>query len=186
MYACNGILFNHESPVRGETFVTRKITRAAAKISLGLQDRLYVGNIDAERDWGHAQDYVEGMWLMLQQKEAEDFVLATGKKITVRKFIEMSFKELGIDVIWEGKGEQEKGINKATGATIVEIDPKYYRPAEVDLLVGDATKAKEKLGWVPKRTVEQLCKEMVLSDLELFKRDKYLLEGGHKILNQHE
>lgn len=186
MFACNGILFNHESPIRGETFVTRKITRAVAKISLGLQDKLYMGNIDAERDWGHAQDYVEGMWLMLQQNEPDDFVLATGRKITVRHFIEMSFNEVGIAIEWKGSGENEKGYNKVTGQVLVEIDPKYYRPAEVDLLVGDATKAKEKLGWVPKRSVEELCKEMVAADLELFKRDKYLLEGGHKVLNQHE
>ncbi len=186
MYACNGILFNHESPLRGETFVTRKITRAVAKISLGMQDKLFMGNIDSERDWGHAQDYVEGMWLMLQQDEPDDFVLATGRKITVRKFIEMSFEEVGITVEWKGKGDQEKGYNKANGKMLVEIDPKYYRPSEVDLLVGDATKAKEKLGWTAKRTVEQLCKEMVASDLEIFKRDKYLLEGGHKVLNQNE
>ncbi len=186
MYACNGILFNHESPLRGETFVTRKITRGVAKISLGMQDKLYMGNIDSERDWGHAQDYVEGMWLMLQQNEPDDFVLATGRKITVRKFIEMSFNEVGIAIEWKGSGENEKGYNKVTGEVLVEIDPKYYRPAEVDLLVGDASKAKAKLGWEPKRTVEQLCKEMVAADLELFKRDKYLMEGGHKVLNQHE
>lgn len=186
MYACNGILFNHESPLRGETFVTRKITRGVAKISLGMQDKLFMGNIDSERDWGHAQDYVEGMWLMLQQDEPDDFVLATGVKITVRKFIEMSFNEVGIAVEWKGTGDQEKGYNKATGAVVVEIDPKYYRPAEVELLVGDASKAKAKLGWTPKRTVEHLCKEMVASDLEIFKRDKYLMEGGHKVLNQHE
>jgi len=186
LYACNGILFNHESPVRGETFVTRKITRGVARISLGMQEQLFLGNLDAERDWGHAQDYVEGMWLMMQQKEADDFVLATGVKITVRKFIEMSFNEVGITIEWKGKAENEKGYNKANGKCLVEIDPKYYRPAEVELLVGDATKAKTKLGWTPKRTVEQLCKEMMASDLELFKRDKYLLEGGHKVLDQHE
>ncbi len=186
MFACNGILFNHESPVRGETFVTRKITRAVAKISLGLQEKVFMGNIDAERDWGHARDYVEGMWLMLQQDTADDFVLATGKKISVRSFIELSFKEVGIELEWKGKAEKEKGINKANGKTLVEIDPKYYRPTEVDLLVGDATKAKEKLGWTPKLTVEQLIKEMVKSDVELFKRDKYLLEGGHSVLNFHE
>lgn len=186
MYACNGILFNHESPVRGETFVTRKITRAAAKISLGMQEKLFMGNIDSERDWGHAKDYVEGMWRMLQQDEADDFVLATGIKITVREFINMAFAELGIILKWEGKDENEKGINVANGKVLVEIDPKYYRPSEVDLLVGDATKAKEKLGWVPKYTVAELCKEMVQSDLELFKRDKYLLEGGHKVLNYKE
>src|SRR6195952_4653102 len=134
---CNGILFNHESPLRGETFVTRKITRAAAKISLGMQEKLFMGNIDSERDWGHAKDYVEGMWRMLQQETADDFVLATGIKITVREFINMAFSEVGIQLKWEGKGEQEKGIDTATGKIIVEIDPKYYRPSEVDLLVGD-------------------------------------------------
>ena len=186
LYACNGILFNHESPVRGETFVTRKITRAVAKISLGLQDKVYMGNIDAERDWGHARDYVEGMWLMLQQEKAEDFVLATGKKISVRQFIELSFAEVGISIEWKGKGDKEKGYNKANGKIVVEIDPKYYRPTEVDLLIGDASKAKAVLGWEPKLSVQQLIKEMVASDLELFKRDKYLLEGGHSILNFHE
>lgn len=186
MFACNGILFNHESPVRGETFVTRKITRAVAKISLGMQEKLFLGNLDAERDWGHAQDYVEGMWLMMQHNEADDFVLATGIKISVRKFVEMSFAEVGITLEWKGKDAAEKGYNKATGKAIVEIDEKYYRPAEVDLLVGDASKAKKILGWQPKRTVEQLCKEMMASDLELFKRDKYLIEGGHKVLNYKE
>lgn len=186
MFACNGILFNHESPVRGETFVTRKITRAVAKISLGLQDRLFMGNLDSERDWGHAKDYVEGMWRMLQHNEADDFVLATGKKITVRKFIELSFAEVGITIEWKGKDVEEKGYDKASGKVLVEIDAKYFRPAEVDLLVGDATKAKEKLGWTPKYTVEELLKEMVKSDVELFKREKYLLEGGHKIFSQHE
>lgn len=186
MYACNGILFNHESPIRGETFVTRKITRAVAKISLGMQDKLFMGNLDAERDWGHAQDYVEGMWLMLQQNEADDYVLATGKKITVRKFIEMAFAEVGVVVEWKGTDVDEKGFDKATGKVIVEIDPRYFRPAEVELLVGDATKAKTKLGWEAKRTVEQLCKEMVQADVKLFKRDKYLLDGGHKVLNFHE
>jgi len=186
IFACNGILFNHESPVRGETFVTRKITRAAAKISLGMQEKLFMGNIDSERDWGHAKDYVEGMWRMLQQDEPDDFVLATGIKITVREFINMAFAELGIHLKWEGKNENEKGIDVSTGKVLVEIDPKYYRPAEVDLLVGDATKAKNKLGWTPTYTVQALCKEMVLSDLELFKRDKYLLDGGHKVLHQKE
>lgn len=186
LFACNGILFNHESPVRGETFVTRKITRAVAKISLGLQDKVYMGNIDAERDWGHARDYVEGMWLMLQQDKADDFVLATGRKISVRHFIELAFAEVGITIEWKGKGEKETGINKANGKTLVEIDPKYYRPTEVDLLVGDASKAKATLGWEPKLTVEDLVKEMVASDVALFKRDKYLLEGGHTILNFNE
>lgn len=186
MFACNGILFNHESPVRGETFVTRKITRAAAKIHLGLQDKLYLGNLDSERDWGHARDYVEGMWKILQHSEADDFVLATGKKISVRKFTEMAFAFAGIELIWEGKNEQEKGIDRKTGKVLVEVDPKYYRPAEVDLLVGDYSKAKKLLNWEPKVTVEELCKEMVEADIQLFKRDKYLLDGGHKVLHQHE
>jgi GDPmannose 4,6-dehydratase len=186
MYACNGILFNHESPLRGETFVTRKITRAAAKISLGMQEKLFLGNLSSERDWGHAKDYVEGMWRMLQQKEPDDFVLATGIKITVRDFVNMSFAELGIKLKWEGKDENEKGIDSASGKVLVEVDPNYYRPAEVDLLVGDATKAKTKLGWTPTYTVQELCKEMVLADVELFKRDKYLMEGGHKVLQPKE
>lgn len=151
-----------------------------------MQDKLFMGNIDSERDWGHAKDYVEGMWRMLQQDEPDDFVLATGIKITVRQFINMAFAEVGITLDWQGKGENEKGIDKATGKVLVEIDPKYYRPAEVDLLVGDASKAKNKLGWTPTYTVEALCKEMVQADLELFRRDKYLLEGGHKILNYKE
>jgi len=186
MYACNGILFNHESPLRGETFVTRKITRGVAKISLGMQEKLFLGNLDSERDWGHAKDYVEGMWRMLQQKEPDDFVLATGIKISVREFVNMAFEEVGIKIKWEGKGEKEKGINTTSGKVVVEIDANYYRPAEVDLLVGDASKAKEKLGWTPTYTVQALCKEMVLADVELFKRDKYLMDGGHKVLNYKE
>jgi GDPmannose 4,6-dehydratase len=185
-YACNGILFNHESPLRGETFVTRKITRAAAKISLGLQEKVFIGNLDAERDWGHAKDYIEGMWLMLQQNQSDDYVLATGVKTSVRTFLEMAFKEAGIKIKWVGSGLHEKGLNEADGKVLVEVDPKYFRPAEVDLLVGDYSKAKEKLGWEPKVNVHDLCKEMVLADIELFKRDKYLLDGGHKILNFHE
>lgn len=186
IFACNGILFNHESPIRGETFVTRKITRAAAKIYHGLQQTLFLGNLDAERDWGHAKDYVEGMWLMLQQNAPDDYVLATGKKVSVRSFVEMAFFEVGIRLEWKGKGVDEKGINTATGKVVVEIDPKYFRPTEVDLLVGDASKAKKKLGWVPRHTVEELVKEMVSSDLKLFERDKYLLDGGHEIKNFHE
>jgi GDPmannose 4,6-dehydratase len=186
MFACNGILFNHESPVRGETFVTRKITRAAARISLGLQDRLYLGNLDAERDWGHAKDYVEGMWLMLQQDEADDFVLATNKKTSVRRFTEMAFAEAGITLEWKGSGVDETGINTANGKTLVEIDPRYFRPTEVDLLIGDYSKAKTKLGWEPKYTVNDLVKEMMASDLRLFEKDKYLMEGGHNIKNFHE
>ena len=186
MYTCNGILFNHESPIRGETFVTRKITRAVAKISLGLQKKMFLGNIDSERDWGHAKDYVEGMWMMMQQEKPDDYVLATGKKVSVRKFVEMSFKHVNIELKWEGKGVEEKGINKASGEVLVEIDPAYFRPSEVDLLVGDASKANKNLGWKPKYTVEELCKEMVQSDLKLFERDKYLLEGGHEVKNFHE
>lgn len=186
IYACNGILFNHESPIRGETFVTRKITRAAAKIKLGLQKKLFVGNIDAKRDWGHAKDYIEGMYLMLQQEKAEDYVLATGETTSVRDFISMTFNELDIEIEWKGSGVDEKGINKATGEVIVEIDKKYFRPTEVDLLVGDASKAKKKLGWEPKHNLASLIKDMVQSDLKLFERDKYLLEGGHKVLRYDE
>ena len=186
MFACNGILFNHESPIRGETFVTRKITRAAAKIHLNLQEKLYLGNLDAERDWGHAKDYVEGMWRMLQQDKADDYVLATGVKITVRKFVELAFAEVGIQLKWEGKGENEKGTNIKTGKVVVEVDPKYFRPTEVDLLIGDPSKAKKELGWEPKHTLEQLVKEMVASDVKLFEKDKYLLDGGHDIMNYHE
>lgn len=181
MYTCNGILFNHESPIRGETFVTRKITRSAAKIKLGLQDKLYLGNLDAERDWGHAKDYVEGMWLMMQQDKPDDYVLATGRKISVRTFVEWSFNEASIKLRWEGKGVEERGIDTLTGKTLVQIDPKYFRPTEVDLLVGDASKAEKILGWKPKLTVEQLCREMVAADLKTFSKDKYLIEGGHQV-----
>ncbi len=186
IFACNGILFNHESPIRGETFVTRKITRAVAKIHLKLQEKLFLGNLDSERDWGHAKDYVDGMWLMMQQNTPDDYVLATGKKISVRKFVELAFAEVGITLKWEGKGINEKGINTATGHIMVEIDPRYFRPTEVDLLIGDASKAKKILGWEPKYTLEQLVKEMVASDVKLFERDKYLLDGGHNIMNFHE
>ena len=185
-YACNGILFNHESPVRGETFVTRKITRAVARISLGLQKKMFLGNLDAERDWGHAKDYVEGMWMMLQQDSPDDYVLATGKKVSVRWFVEKAFAQAGIRVEWKGKEINEKGINAATGDILVEIDARYFRPAEVDLLVGDASKAKNKLGWEPKHSVEDLVKEMVTADIRLFERDKYLMEGGHDVMNYHE
>jgi len=186
MFACNGILFNHESPIRGETFVTRKITRAAARIKMGLQKNLYLGNLDAKRDWGHARDYVEGMWLMMQQDKPDDFVLATGRATSVKEMIEMAFNEVNIQLKWEGQGVEEKGINAETGEAIVIVDPKYFRPTEVDLLVGDASKAKAELNWEPKYTLEELVKEMVTSDLALFERDKYLQEGGHDILNYHE
>lgn len=186
MYACNGILFNHESPIRGETFVTRKITRGVARIKLGMQKKIYLGNIDAKRDWGHAKDYVEGMWLMLQQETPEDYVLATGETTSVRDFITMAFNEVGIKMKWEGKGIDEKGINAETGEIYIEIDPNYFRPTEVDLLIGDASKAFNNLGWKPKHNLLDLVKDMVQSDLNLFKRDKYLLEGGHDVMNYNE
>ena len=186
IFACNGILFNHESPLRGETFVTRKITRAAAKIKLGLQDTLYLGNLDAKRDWGHAKDYVEGMWLMLQAKNPEDYVLATGKTYTVRHFVDLAFAEVGIKIEWKGKGEKEKGYDKKTGKLLVAIDKRYYRPAEVDHLEGDPSKAMRELGWKHKYDLKALVKEMMASDLALFKRDVYLKKGGHKILHEQE
>ncbi|MFK7757811.1 MAG: GDP-mannose 4,6-dehydratase [Flavobacteriales bacterium] len=185
-YACNGILFNHESPLRGETFVTRKITRAAAKIKLGLQEKIYLGNLDAKRDWGHAKDYVEGMWRMLQQDTADDYVLATGVMVTVREFVEKAFHRAGIELRWEGSQENEKGIDAKTGKTLVEVDPKYFRPAEVELLVGDATKAKNELGWTPTYTLQQLVEEMVDEDIKLFERDQYLLKGGHDVMSYDE
>ncbi len=186
MYACNGILFNHESPLRGETFVTRKITRAAARISLGLQKKLFLGNLEAKRDWGHAKDYIKGMWLMLQQEESDDYVLATGKTVTVKYFAELAFKEAGIEVEWKGSGVDEKGINKATGDVIIEVDPAYFRPTEVDILIGDPSKAHKELGWKHEYSVEELAKEMAQSDLALFKKDKYLMDGGHKVYNYNE
>lgn len=186
MYACNGILFNHESPIRGETFVTRKITRGVARIKLGMQKKIYLGNIDAKRDWGHAKDYVEGMWLMLQQDNPEDYVLATGETTSVRDFISMAFNEVGIKMKWEGTGVDEKGINAETGDILIEIDPNYFRPTEVDLLIGDASKAFNNLGWKPKHNLQDLVKDMVQSDMNLFKRDKYLLEGGHDVMNYNE
>lgn len=186
IFACSGILFNHESPVRGETFVTRKITRAVAQIHHGLTDTLYIGNIDAERDWGHAKDYIEGMWLMLQQEKPDDYVLATNRKISVRKFIELSFKQINIDIIWKGEGINEIGYNKENGDVLVKIDPQYFRPNEVDLLLGDYTKAKTQLGWEPKCKVEQLVKDMVESDIKLFEKEKWLQNGGFEIYNHYE
>jgi len=165
MYACNGILFNHESPRRGETFVTRKITRAVARIKLGTQEKVYLGNLDAKRDWGHAKDYVEGMWLMLQQEKARDLVLATGTTTSVRDFVDMAFAAADINVAWEGEGREEKGYNAETGECIVEVDPRYYRPTEVDLLLGDASKAREALGWEPRYDLAEMAEEMVNSDL---------------------
>lgn len=186
MFACNGILFNHESPLRGETFVTRKITRAVARIKLGLQKKLFLGNLDAKRDWGHARDYVYGMWQMLQQEKPDDYVLATGETHPVREFVEKAFGEAGIEIRWEGNGVDEKGYNKKTNEILVEVDPKYFRPTEVELLLGDPSKAKRELGWKNTYTFETLVKEMVQADLKLFERDKYLSEGGHKVYNYHE
>ncbi len=173
LFACNGILFNHESPRRGETFVTRKITRAAAKIKLGIEEKLSLGNLNAKRDWGYAPEYVEGMWRMLQSPKAEDFVLATGETHTVREFAELSFKELGIDLKWEGEGAKEKGIDKKTKKVLVDIDPRHYRPTEVELLIGDPTKAKEKLGWVPKTKFAELVRIMVKADFEKISKRGY-------------
>ena len=166
LFACNGILFNHESPVRGETFVTRKITMAAARISLGLQKKLYLGNLDAKRDWGHAKDYVRGMWLMLQQKHPQDFVLATGSMITVRDFCNMAFTAAGMEIDFDGSGANEVGKNRATGEVIIEVDPRYYRPAEVEQLLGDPSKARKELGWEPEYTLKEMVEEMVASDLK--------------------
>jgi GDPmannose 4,6-dehydratase len=186
MHASNGILFNHESPLRGETFVTRKVTRAVAQIHLGLLDRLYLGNLNAKRDWGHAKDYVEGMWRMLQQDTPDDYVLATGRTVPIRDFVNMAFAHVGKTLEWKGKGVDEQGICKETGDILVQVDPRYFRPAEVDLLVGDASKAKRVLGWESTYTLEELCKEMVESDVALFQRNKYLKDGGHEVLSQHE
>ncbi|MDB4192162.1 GDP-mannose 4,6-dehydratase [Flavobacteriaceae bacterium] len=211
MYACNGILFNHESPLRGETFVTRKITRATSRIALGLQDKFYLGNLDSKRDWGHAKDYVRMMWMILQAEEAEDWVIATGKTTTVRDFVRMSFAEVGISLRFEGKGVKEIGIidnvnlekyqsivnpkneqltqnnePPKIGKEVLSIDPKYFRPTEVDLLIGDPTKAKTKLGWVPEQDLASLVKDMMQSDLKLMKKDQYLKEGGYIIMNYYE
>ena len=181
IFASNGILFNHESPIRGETFVTRKITRAVAQISLGLQKALFLGNLDAQRDWGHAKDYVEGMWMILQQEKAEDFVLSTGKTTTVRDFTEMAFKEVGISVEWSGEGINEKGLNAETGEVIVEVDSRYFRPTEVDLLLGDSSKAKSVLGWKPKYDVNQLVSEMVQEDVKKAKLNRDIRERNKQL-----
>ena len=186
IFACNGVLFNHESPKRGETFVTRKITRAVARISLGLQDKLYLGNLNAKRDWGHSKDSVEAMWLMLQQPEPDDYVIASGEQHSVREFCEIAFKEVGINLKWQGQGKDEKGIDKKTGKVIIEVDPRYFRPAEVESLLGDPTKAKEKLGWQIKISFKELVKEMVQYDLEEAKKDVHLKNGGFKIKNSFE
>ncbi len=184
IFGCNGILFNHESPVRGETFVTRKITRALARIKLGLQDRLYLGNLNALRDWGHAKDYVEMQWLMMQQEKPEDYVIATGVQKSVRDFVNLAAKELGLNMAWKGKGVDEKGY--VNDRCIVEVDPRYFRPTEVETLLGDASKAREKLGWTPKITFEELVKEMALEDLKSAERDELIKKHGYQAMNYHE
>jgi len=195
MFACNGILFNHESPIRGETFVTRKITRAVAKISLGLQDKLYLGNLDAMRDWGHAKDYVRMMWMILQADEAEDWVIATGKTTSVRDFVKMAFHEIGVELTFTGSGISEKGYVKScsdpryqleTGREVVAVDARYFRPTEVDQLVGDASKARNKLKWEPEYSLSDLVKEMMVSDLKLMEKGNYLRQGGYTIENYFE
>ncbi len=195
MYACNGILFNHESPLRGETFVTRKITRGVAKIGLGLQDMLYLGNLDARRDWGHAKDYVEAMYLILQQPSASDFVIATGITTPVREFVKLAFAEIGVEIGFSGTGVEEKGFvvycnnpdyQLEIGREVVAVDPKYFRPTEVDLLVGDPTKSNQLLNWKPKYDLQMLVSEMVEADVELFKKDQLLKESGYVIKNQYE
>ncbi|MEO6330175.1 MAG: GDP-mannose 4,6-dehydratase [Ginsengibacter sp.] len=195
MFACNGILFNHESPLRGETFVTRKITRAVSKIALGLQDKLYLGNLDAQRDWGHAKDYVEAMWLMLQQDTPEDYVIATGVTTPVREFVRMSFAEVGIEIEFRGSGIKEVAVVKKCanaeyvineGTEVVSIDERYFRPTEVELLIGDATKAKNQLGWIPGYTLNELVKEMVAFDIDAFKKEKLLIDSGFRVKSSIE
>ena len=195
MYACNGILFNHESPLRGETFVTRKITRAAARIALGLQDKFYLGNLDAQRDWGHAKDYVRMMWMILQAEEAEDWVIATGKTTPVRDFVRMAFAEVGVELEFKGNGVDEKAyvvscsnrdFQIKKGQEVLAVDPKYFRPTEVDLLIGDASKAKNKLGWVPEYDLKDLVKDMMKSDVELMQKDLHLQNGGYRTLKYYE
>ena len=195
MYACNGILFNHESPIRGETFVTRKITRATSRIALGLQDKLYLGNLDAQRDWGHAKDYVRMMWMILQADQAEDWVIATGKTTTVREFVRLSFEHAGIELEFKGEGVDEKAFVKKCnnpefqieiGKEVLAVDPKYFRPTEVELLIGDPTKAQEKLGWTLEYELKDLIKDMMQSDLKLMQKDQYLRKGGYRTLNYFE
>jgi GDPmannose 4,6-dehydratase len=195
IFACNGILFNHESPIRGETFVTRKITRAVSRIALGLQDKFFIGNLDAERDWGHAKDYVRMMWMILQHDNPEDWVIATGRTTSIRDFIKMAFSHIGIELEFKGQGVDEIAVIASCsndkyqleiGKQVLAVDKKYFRPTEVDLLIGDPTKAKEKLGWVPEITLEELVEDMMQSDLKLFEKDKYLKEGGHETLNYFE
>jgi GDPmannose 4,6-dehydratase len=186
IYACNGILFNHESPIRGETFVTRKITRAVARIKLGLQVRLYLGNLDSKRDWGHAKDYVEAQWLILQQDEPDDYVIATGRQHSVRQFVEAAFSEVGISLIWEGDGVEERGINVGTGDVLVEVDPRYFRPTEVETLLGDPAKAREKLGWEARIPLQDMVAEMVREDLKIAERDELCKREGFRTFEYHE
>jgi len=186
IYACNGILFNHESPVRGETFVTRKITRAVARIKLELQDKLFLGNLDSKRDWGHAKDYVRMQWLMLQQDEPEDFCISTGEQYSVRDFVDAAFKEVGKSIRWEGSDNDEKGVDKASGKVLVEVDPRYFRPTEVETLLGDSSKAREKLGWVPEIALEDMVAEMVREDLKMAERDELLKREGFKVFDYNE
>ena len=186
MYACNGILFNHESPIRGETFVTRKITRAVARIKLGLQEQLFLGNLDARRDWGHARDYVEMQWLMLQQEKPQDFVIATGEQYSVRDFVNAAANELGINIRWEGDGVNEKGIDEQSGRCIVAVDPRYFRPTEVETLLGDPSKAKRELGWVPQTSFQSLVSEMVREDLKVAERDELCRREGYKTYSYNE
>jgi GDPmannose 4,6-dehydratase len=195
MFACNGILFNHESPLRGETFVTRKITRGTARIAMGLQQKIFLGNLDAKRDWGHAKDYVEAMWRILQQDKPEDFVIATGVTTTVRDFVKMAFEEVGVELEFKGEGVNEKAtvvrcsnpeFTLEEGQVVVEVDPAYFRPTEVELLIGDPTKSQQKLGWMPKHDLAALVKDMMQADIALFRRDAYLLKGGHKVYSYHE
>ena len=186
MYACNGILFNHESPSRGETFVSRKITRALSRIKVGLQEKLYLGNLNSKRDWGHAKDYVEMQWLMLQQNKPDDFVIATGRQYSVREFVELAGKELGISIRWEGRGLDEKGIDAITGKEIIAIDSRYFRPTEVDTLLGDCSKAQEKLGWKPRVTIKQLVKEMIAADLNEAQKDMMCEREGFMTYNHIE
>ena len=195
IFACNGILFNHESPRRGETFVTRKITRAVSKIALGLQDKVYLGNLEAKRDWGHAKDYVRMMWMILQADQPEDWVIATGVTTKVRDFVKMAFKQVGVELEFKGEGIEEKAYvvscanpkyQLEIGKEVLSIDPSYFRPTEVDLLIGDPTKAKEKLGWIPEYDLEDLVRDMMTSDLKLMTKDQFLKEGGYETLNSFE
>ena len=186
IFACNGILFNHESPVRGETFVTRKITRAVARIKLGLQDKLYLGNLASKRDWGHAKDYVKAQWLILQQDEPDDYVIATGKQYSVRQFVEAALSEVGVSLIWEGEGIDEKGIDVETGRVLVEVDPRYFRPTEVETLLGDPSKAKQKLGWEAKIPLHDMVSEMVREDLKIAERDELCKREGYRTFDYNE